>query len=204
MKELLDNPPLLASLVAIVMILIPGFRTVLLTQGTFCNRALFNSLEQVGNMSPPIILLFLGFTLYFCDFRNSKLPRKSLTGITVVKLLINPLVGSIILAIFWQLSLIRDPVLLFVSYLSFGTPCAINVLIIANLYSDKAQEISFILIWQYLLSIVTIPILMIAFFSIVLWYYEVRGQITWSKFLLLNLLFWRRYKRCKLELPAQW
>lgn len=59
-----------------------------------------------------------------------------------------------------------DPVLAFVAIISFSTPTAINLLIICSIYSEQlAVEVSKILLLGYLSYIVTLPIVMVTFFS---------------------------------------
>jgi hypothetical protein len=56
------------------------------------------------------MLIILGATLYLNRGIKSRLSRKTLIGITIVRLIINPVLGGILINFLWNTGLVLDPV----------------------------------------------------------------------------------------------
>jgi len=97
------NPPIISALISIIVAFITKLREMLIDQGSFLNRSIFNSVEIVGKVQYAFVMLNLGAILFhnYSNAKNSRLKRSSLAGITIVRLIINPIIGGIILYFLW-------------------------------------------------------------------------------------------------------
>ena len=163
-SELYKNPPLVSTFLAFLIVLVPFIKSTLNEKGGFFHRAVFISIQSLGQAQPPVTLMVLGGTLYLNRNTASRISRKTLVGITVVRLIINPLVGALVLHFIWGQHLLLDPVQLFICLISYSSPTAINLLLISTLYGDCAFETSQILLFGYLAYILTLPIVMMLLF----------------------------------------
>ncbi len=77
-----------------------------------------------------------------------------------------PLFGTLILIFLHNFGFFEDPTQIFMLIICYACPTAINLVVLANIYSDNTSDISMILLVGYLVAIITMPITMITIFSL--------------------------------------
>lgn len=107
-----------------------------------------------------------------CDCRGpgaSRLPWRVVLSVMCTRLVLQPvlLTGGVVAAL--QLGLYRPPDAMFLLtlLLANATPTAINLQTMTVLYDHGAEEMSQLLFWQYLASLLTLPAFMWLFLHII-------------------------------------
>mmetsp|Transcript_39159 Transcript_39159/g.92763 ORF Transcript_39159/g.92763 Transcript_39159/m.92763 type:complete len:488 (-) Transcript_39159:211-1674(-) len=122
------------------------------------------SLETMGGAMIPGMMMVLGANLSKgpppCD-----LPAFNIAAVAVVRLLVAPLFGVSIVIASVHANIVRPPdsFFMFVLMLQHCMPTAINMHTVATLHQNGVAEVTTVLFWQYLASIVTLPIWMMLF-----------------------------------------
>ena len=109
-KQLFENPPLATTLISLLVTMIPPLRYPLITPGSFLNRSVFNTAQVIGNISPPMVLLVLGATLFLNHSIKSRMKFRTILWVTLIRLIINPIIGGLILYILYSINWMPDPV----------------------------------------------------------------------------------------------
>lgn len=143
--KILLNPNILAVIIGFLLfafsIQIPAF--------------LLQPMELVGNMTTPLSMIFIGGSL--CGVNMKEMFKEwRLYAISAIRLLILPL---IVLLLFQNF--ISDPLLLGVPVVITGMPIAANCAIVAKEYGGHAELASSGTFMSTLLSMVTIPLLVL-------------------------------------------
>ncbi|CAD8191801.1 unnamed protein product [Paramecium pentaurelia] len=162
------NPPLSAALVSIACICIPIVQTQILNNQVIYNT-IFVPLQTISKATSPIVLIILGSSLYEIYMGNKDKVEKysAILYIVINRLLFMPIIGMIIVIIVYSQKIIDDKCQLFMLFLTFCTPSSINILLLAKQYLQSAEEIvTVILLYSYLLSIITLPLWMIIYLMI--------------------------------------
>eukprot|EP00873_Tetraselmis_striata_P022138 jgi/Tetstr1/442402/TSEL_030528.t1 len=125
------------------------------------------SLDTMGGAMIPCMMMVLGANLSKGP-PPCQLPVINIVAVAAVRLLIAPLVGvSIVIAsVHSGIVVPPDSFFMFVLLLQHCMPTAINMHTVATLHQNGVAEVTTVLFWQYLLSIVTVPLWMLFF----LWY----------------------------------
>ncbi|CAD8096678.1 unnamed protein product [Paramecium sonneborni] len=162
------NVPLVSVLASLCCLVIYPIQDELIND-TFLHSAIFLPLQTISKATTPSVLMILGSNLYLIYFNNTSNQEKISTILLIVsnRLLILPILGLITIMLLDQLSIMTDICQLFILFITFCTPSAINILVMAKQYQQKAEDVvSLILLYGYLLCIFTLPIWMTIYLAI--------------------------------------
>lgn len=160
------QPPTIASLLAIVVGLVPQLQSIL-----FGNDAplsfLTDSLEILAKATVPSVMLVLGGMLAQGP-NESKLGLRTTIGILVARLLVLPLIGMGIVTLAGNMNLLvhDDAMYRFVLLLQYTTPSAILLGAIARLRNYAVCEASALLFWQHVFALFTMSFYIVIYFKL--------------------------------------
>jgi auxin efflux carrier family protein len=159
----LFNPPTLAALLAVAVALAPPVKQAIFTkpgneEGMPPLDVVAQVLTQFGNAMIPALMLSLGGAL--SKGPGSDVPVRVILGVIVVRLLLVPVLGALVVVGLrhWGAFKPPDKMFMFVALLQHATPSASNVYTLAAVHDNNADSVATILFWQYLASIPTTPV----------------------------------------------
>lgn len=122
------------------------------------------SLDCMGGAMIPCMMMVLGANLSKGP-PPCQLPVINIVAVAAVRLLIAPMVGVSIVIASVHSGIVHPPdsFFMFVLLLQHCMPTAINMHTVATLHQNGVAEVTTVLFWQYLLSIVTVPLWMLLF-----------------------------------------
>lgn len=153
----LVNPVVLAVVASLFFGLVPPFKSWM-----WSSQAPLAILTDATNMfhqcAIPCMLLVLGATLEKGP-GQARVPARMTVSLCVARLVVLPLVGSVLILGAWHLRLFTPPDLVFVlvMMLSWTAPAAMNVHTFATLHSNGEPEVAALLFWQYMACIFSMP-----------------------------------------------
>ncbi|KAL6010929.1 Protein PIN-LIKES 2 [Asimina triloba] len=161
------QPPTIASLLAIVVGLIPQLKTFVFGDDAPLSF-ITDSLEILAGAMVPSVMLILGGMLAEGP-NDSKLGMRTTIGIMVARLLILPLVGIGVVALADKMNLLvhGDQMYRFVLLLQYTTPSAILLGAIAKLRGYAVSEASALLFWQHVFAVLSLSIYIVIYFKLV-------------------------------------
>lgn len=110
-----------------------------------------NSLTYLGNSTIPLIMLSLGLTINFADFKSY---LSDTIFVSAVRLIVAPL-----LVYFLLLYLGVDDMILKVSVVESAMPTAMNALVLAITYDLDVELVSSVVFATTILSVLTLPLI---------------------------------------------
>lgn len=110
-----------------------------------------NSLTYLGNSTIPLIMLSLGLTINFADFKSY---LSDTIFVSAVRLIVAPL-----LVYFMLLYLGVDDMILKVSVVESAMPTAMNALVLAITYDLDVELVSSVVFATTILSVLTLPLI---------------------------------------------
>ena len=154
------NPPLCAIFLSIAVASIKPLQRRLFEDDGFVKNTFTSSIQQMGNVSIPLILVVLGANL--CPSVST--PMKTNNGKKIVfasiisrmilpAFFILPIIGLSVK--FIKVSILSDPVFLLVSFLLTTSPPAIQLTQITQINGFFEYEIVGVLLWGY--TVMTLP-----------------------------------------------
>ncbi|CAD8100567.1 unnamed protein product [Paramecium primaurelia] len=159
------NPPLISVIVSLLCLPIQNQ----LINDTFIHRALFLPLQTISRACPPSVLMILGSNLYLIYFKNTQKKENLITILLIVanRLILLPMIGlSTVLFLNW-FGIMTDICELFILFITFCTPSAITILVMAKQYQQQLEDVvSLILFYGYILCIITLPVWMTIYLAI--------------------------------------
>lgn len=147
----LFNPPVAATLIGLIL--------VFLNLQRFFPEIVMKPLKMMGDCTLPLANLIVGGNIASIHF--SKVDKKAMALMSVIKLIIMPLLGLGIVVLFKLPSLIG---LLLV--LQLAMPPATNLSVILTQYKKEDVLISEGIFFGHIISIITIPLILSIYFSI--------------------------------------
>lgn len=158
------NPPLWAMLISMIVGSIPKLQNALYKDDGFLQNTVGEAINQLGQVSIPLILLGLGSNLYPSQDTPpaSKNYSKIVFASLVVKMVVLPIILLPIIAVFIKLfpiSIMEDPIFLIVAFVLTISPPAIQLSQICQLNEIFEKEMAGVLFWGYL--VLTLPSLII-------------------------------------------
>jgi len=122
------------------------------------------SLETMGGAMIPAMMMVLGANLAKGP-PPCQLPLFNIIAVAVVRLLIAPMVGVTVVIVSVHTGVVQPPdsFFMFVLMLQHCMPTAINMHTVATLHQNGVAEVTTVLFWQYLASIITVPCWMMFF-----------------------------------------
>ncbi|PNW73583.1 hypothetical protein CHLRE_13g564850v5 [Chlamydomonas reinhardtii] len=154
------TPPTVASLAAVLVASVPVVRDALYASGG--SLVLVGEVvESLGAVCIPALLLVLGANLgRGPGVAAGRLPAAAVVAAVVTRLLAVPLVCGALLWGAWSAGLLPgcDPLSLLVMLVMHTTPTAVMVHSMASIFNNAEDEVAVLLFWQYLASLITLPL----------------------------------------------
>ncbi|KAK6921651.1 Membrane transport protein [Dillenia turbinata] len=159
------QPPTIASLLAIVIGLVPQLKAFVFGYDAPLSFVT-DSLEILAGAMVPSVMLILGGMLSEGP-NDSTLGLRTTIGITVARLLLLPLLGIGVVALAEKLNfaVMGDEMFRFVLLLQYTTPSAILLGAIAGLRGYAVQEASALLFWQHVFALFSLSVNMVIYFE---------------------------------------
>lgn len=160
------QPPTIASLLAIMVGMVPQLRSLLFDEDAPLSF-FTDSLEIVAAATVPSVMLVLGGMLAEGPDK-SELGMRTTIGIIFTRLLLLPIVGIGVVALAGKLDIIvsGDKMFVFVLLLQYTTPSAILLGAIASLRGYGTKETSALLFWQHIFAVVTLSFYVTVYFKL--------------------------------------
>ncbi|EEQ40643.1 Membrane transport family protein [Clavispora lusitaniae] len=154
------NPPLYAMLISIVVASVPAFQKEFFYNDSFIQNTLTKSIDQLGSVSIPLILIVLGSNLYpSADIPAPSRNYKKIVFASLVSRMILPsfvLLPLIAICVkYVNISILDDPIFLIVAFVLTVSPPAIQLSQITQLNGIYQKEMAGVLFWGYV--ILTLP-----------------------------------------------
>lgn len=119
-----------------------------------------HALHTVAAATVPIMSFILGAVLYKGPGKGATIKWHVIAGVCLVRLLIIPLLGAVVVfateAAGWWKPL--DPLFVFTLLLQWIAPTAINMQAIATMFRYKEADMGALIFWQHALYLVTLPL----------------------------------------------
>lgn len=165
------QPPTIASLLAIVIGLVPQLKTFVYGDDAPLSF-LTESLEILAAAAVPSMLLVLGGMLAEGPNESNSLGVRTTIGIIVARLLVLPLlgIGVVFVADKSNCLVAGDDMYRFVLLLQYTTPSAILLGAIASLRGYAVSEASALLFWQHVFAIASLSVYLIVYFKLLVSY----------------------------------
>ncbi len=141
----LVNPGLIAVLIGFIMFLFE----------LRFPQPVYNILDLIGSITTPLSMMFIGFILTEIKPRAA-LKNRQLLAISTIRLVIMPALAYFLLAALGFTGLV-----LYIPVVIVAMPVAVNVAIFASRYQSDYRLGSLLIFTSTLLSIITVPILML-------------------------------------------
>ncbi|KAJ0971611.1 hypothetical protein J5N97_019570 [Dioscorea zingiberensis] len=160
------QPPTLASLLAIIVGMVPIFRDFVFGSDAPLS-VLTDSLEILAGAVVPSVMLILGGMLAEGP-NDSALGIRTTIGITVTRLLVLPLMGIGVVALADKLNFFvkGDEMFRFVLLLQYSMPSAILLGAIASLRGYAVREASALLFWQHICAVFSLSVYVVIYFKL--------------------------------------
>ncbi|CAN3354392.1 hypothetical protein DICA3_B03664 [Diutina catenulata] len=154
------NPPLWAMVVSVTVASVPFLQKAFFSQGTFINNTVTKSIQQLGQVSIPLILIVLGSNL--SPSQDIPPPTRRYKRIILGSLLSRMILPSFVLLPIIALavkyinsSILDDPIFLIVAFILTIAPPAIQLSQITQLNNIYQSEMAGVLFWGYV--VLTLP-----------------------------------------------
>lgn len=160
------QPPTIASLLAIIVGMVPQLRSFLFDEDA--PLAFFtDSLEIVAAAMVPSVMLVLGGMLAEGPDK-SELGMRTTVGIIFTRLLLLPLVGIGVVALAGKMHILvsGDKMFVFVLLLQYSTPSAILLGAITSLRGYGTKETSALLFWQHIFAVISLSFYVTIYFKL--------------------------------------
>ncbi|MED6123263.1 hypothetical protein PIB30_047538 [Stylosanthes scabra] len=117
-----------------------------------------DSVTMVGEAAIPTITLIMGANL-LKGLKGARTPFWTIIGILIVRYILLPIVGVLIVKWATQLGLVpADPLYQFMLLLQYALPPAMAIATIAQLFGAGESECSVIMLWTYILASVAVTL----------------------------------------------
>jgi predicted permease len=159
------NPPLVAMIAALPVVLVPQLKH-LLFEVEFFEHSLTRAIKQSGDVAVPLIIVVLGAYLARNtlpkeqqDDEDPKFERKLLIASLVARMLLPMLVMAPILTLtarFLPVNILGDPIFIIVCYLLAGAPSALQLAQICQINNVYMGTMAQLLFHSYVIWYVTV------------------------------------------------
>ncbi|OVA00699.1 Auxin efflux carrier [Macleaya cordata] len=150
-------PSTIGAIVGFVVGIVPQIRWLLIGESAPL-RVIQDSASLLSDGAVPALTLIVGGNLTK-GLKGSGIQKSIVIGIVVVKYILMPLLGVVVIKVAFKLGLIHsDPLYQFVLLLQFAMPPAMNMGTITQLFGSGESECSVIMLWTYSLASVSLTI----------------------------------------------
>lgn len=107
---------------------------MLIDREHFLNRSVYSSFYTIGRATPPAVLIMLGANIASIIKRGGfkegqSISKRTLMMITFSRLIILPMVGLPLTLLMRKIGFLVDPCDMFITFFTFATPSAINIIV---------------------------------------------------------------------------
>lgn len=160
------NPPLYAMLVSVLVASVNTLQNLFFKDDSFVRNTLTKSVENLGSVSIPLILIVLGSNLYpLADIPPASTHYKRIVVASLLSRMILPslmLLPMIALCVkFINTSILDDPIFLIVAFILTVSPPAIQLSQITQLNDIYQKEMAGVLFWGYVILTLPMTILIV-------------------------------------------
>lgn len=157
------SPNVLAALLAMVIGCVPLLKGLLVGQEAPL-LLIYGTLDTLAGAAIPCMMLLLGAT-FSKGPTGTCLSSRTITAVCLVRLLVLPAVGVLLMLTLDRAGLLPgDPLFKFAMLLQSTVPSATMLQTMATMVGNGDKEMSVLLFWQYLFSIVAAPAWMVLYF----------------------------------------
>ncbi|RZC45808.1 hypothetical protein C5167_038755 [Papaver somniferum] len=150
-------PSTIGAIVGFFIGIVPQIRRLLIGESAPL-RVIQDSASLLSNAAVPTLTLIVGGNLTK-GIRGSEMQKSVVIGIVVVRYILLPMLGVIVVKGAFRLGLIQsDPLYQFVLLLQFVMPPAMNIGTITQLFKSGESECSVILLWTYSVASISLTI----------------------------------------------
>lgn len=154
------NPPLYAMFLSIIVASVPALQNEFFYSDSFIHSTLTQSIEQLGSVSIPLILIVLGSNLYpSTDIPPPSQNYKKIVFASLISRMVLPsfiLLPLIAICVkYVGISILDDPIFLIVAFVLTVSPPAIQLSQITQLNGIYQKEMAGVLFWGYV--VITLP-----------------------------------------------
>jgi len=160
----LSTPPNFAMLIGLVVALITPLQHLLYNPHSDSEPPLkfvYDTLNLVGMAAVPIGITNVGGVFAKFSFKNTNVPWKITISICVVKMILMPLIGMGSLYVLSYMTGVISPdqkMLLFVFMMECCVPAAQTTVSLYQLHGGDGNEVAGVMLLQYLITIITMPV----------------------------------------------
>uniref|UniRef100_A0A0D6R0Y2 Auxin efflux carrier component n=1 Tax=Araucaria cunninghamii TaxID=56994 RepID=A0A0D6R0Y2_ARACU len=160
------QPPTIASLLAIIVGMVPYLRSILFEEDAPLSF-FTDSLQIMAAAMVPSVMLVLGGLLAEGPDK-SELGMRTTIGIVFTRLVLLPIVGIGVVTLAGKLGLVvsGDKMFNFVLLLQYTTPSAILLGAMANLRGYGPKEASALLFWQHIFALFSLSLFVTVYFKL--------------------------------------
>lgn len=150
-------PATIGAITGLLVGTVPGIRKLVIGESAPL-RVIQDSASLIGDAAIPAIILILGANL-MRGLKGSEIRRSFIIGIIVVKYILLPLSGFLVVKAAHHFGFVRpDPLYQFILMLQFAVPPATNIGTITQLFGAGESECSVIMLWTYALASVSLTL----------------------------------------------
>lgn len=154
---ILLRPPTIATIVGLTIGFVTPIHHVMVGDNAPL-RVIANSVSLLGEAAIPSMTLIMGANL-LRGFRRSRLSSWLIIGITVVRFIILPLFGVLIIKAAKMFGMVgSDPLYHFVLLLQYAVPPAMAIGTITQLFEVGETECSVIMFWNYIVASIALTL----------------------------------------------
>ncbi|KAJ3128403.1 Protein M3 [Physocladia obscura] len=162
------NPNTVATLLGLLITLIPVLRNLFYTESTATETAtsqplafIFKALQLVGNAGVPIGLLNVGSALGRLEFKKFA-PIRVITGIALCRLIVMPILGVVLVQVLVSHGIIdgNDKMMQFVMMMEASIPTASTTVYLTQFWHPRgeADAMASVVVVQYAVAFVTMTL----------------------------------------------
>eukprot|EP01025_Chloroclados_australasicus_P024062 TRINITY_DN2421_c0_g3_i2.p1 TRINITY_DN2421_c0_g3~~TRINITY_DN2421_c0_g3_i2.p1 ORF type:complete len:443 (+),score=38.86 TRINITY_DN2421_c0_g3_i2:99-1427(+) len=151
------NAPVLATVAALVIGIIPPVQKILFDEGAPL-QIVGSTFDTLGDATIPSMMILLGATLSSGP-TQANVSIRTVVGLCITRLILVPVIGTLLLYFAFKGKWIDMPDRVFALVLlsQWLVPTAINLQSLAAIKNNGVLELSVILFWQYIFAIFTMP-----------------------------------------------
>eukprot|EP00798_Chlamydomonas_sp_ICE-L_P014763 gene14763-20814_t len=162
------TPPTISYMLGIVVSSIAPLREAFFSRGGAL-QLVGEVTSAVGDLTVPLLMIVLGANLAKGPGVGSTLRCSSIVLTCIGRLLLMPLLSIGMVAIPYAagwLGLI-EPMAVIVMMITHATPTALMVHSISSMFQNKEDDVANLMFWQYVMSLLTLPVVIMAILYIV-------------------------------------
>lgn len=157
------NTPIIVSVLTLSLSFSSFFKNLFTNDSSIFKETLLNVHLTISKGYTFSVMFMLGLNIYNIfsqdlSIQKEKINMKILIGLTFIKMILMPLIGSPIIFYYQSNGFIEDPVLVFLMLFTLASPIAINILVICNVKKAWVHYMSLLMSMVYCFCVVSITV----------------------------------------------